>query len=288
MKTILLILSLTLSGLSLACTEDGKEGFLPENDLYIPANAKQVGGITEAQFNAVIDQYEAIYVPLAKKLGGNLKIARHWDNGTVNANAMRVLKTWNVNMYGGLARHSTITPDGFALVLCHEIGHHMGGAPKVGMLLQRWASNEGQSDYFATLKCLRRAWQGEDNEAVVARLNAPEFLVDSCAKAYASRAEQNICIRAAMAGDSVSGLFASMRSRPRAQFHTPDPNVVGKTDDSHPAHQCRLDTYFQGALCDVDFKEDVSQRDERTGTCHALNGHSTGLRPLCWFKPKER
>jgi hypothetical protein len=288
MKTLLFILSLTFSTYALSCSEDGKEGFLPDNDLYIPADAKQVGGITEAEFNAVIDKIEGIYVPLAKKIGGNLKINRRWSDATVNANAMRLLGSWTVNMFGGLARHPAITPDGFALVLCHEIGHHMGGAPKVSMSIQRWPSNEGQSDYFATLKCLRRAFMSDNNEAVVARLKAPKYLINSCSKAYASRADQNICIRAAMAGDSVAGLFAALRSQERAQFHTPDANVVKSTNDSHPAHQCRLDTYFQGALCDVALNEDVSQKDETQGTCHGLNGHAEGLRPLCWFRPKTR
>ena len=70
---------------------------------------------------------------------------------TVNANASQRGRTWIVNMYGGLARRPEITPDGFAMVLCHELGHHMGGFPFVS----GWAANEGQSDLFATLSCGR-------------------------------------------------------------------------------------------------------------------------------------
>jgi hypothetical protein len=288
MKYLLLILTLSFVTSAFACTEDGTEGFLPENDLFIPADAKHFGGINEAEFNAVIDKIETIYAPIVKRMGGNLRIARKWEDGTVNANAMRIFSTYNVNMYGGLARHSAITSDGFALVLCHEIGHHIGGAPKVAMFMQKWASNEGQSDYFATLKCLRQAFLNDDNEAVVRSLNAPAYLINACGEAYTNRLDRNICVRAAMAGDSVAGLFAALRSQSRAQFHTPDPKIVASTNDSHPAHQCRLDTYFQGALCDVAINDDVSQKDETKGTCHALNGHTSGLRPLCWFKPRTK
>ena len=33
-------------------------------------------------------------------------------------------------MFGGLAGHETITTDAFALVACHELGHHIGGAQR--------------------------------------------------------------------------------------------------------------------------------------------------------------
>lgn len=281
-----LVFTLTLSGSVIACTEDGKGGFLPENDLSIPADSKNLTGISQNEFNAVIDKLEAIYAPIVADMGGRLTINRKWDDATVNANATR-LGGWMVNMYGGLARHPSITSDGFALVLCHEIGHHLGGAPKVRGLFNRWASNEGQADYFATLKCLRQAFLNDDNASIVRTLNAPATLVNACAKAWANKEDRNICVRNGMAGASVAGLFAALRNQAEAKFETPDTNVVRKTDDKHPAHQCRLDTYLQGALCEKSFNEEVSQKDEVKGTCHGSTGHKAGLRPLCWFKPKK-
>lgn len=279
-------LSLIFAGTAFACSEDGKSGFLPDNNLSIPVGMKTSGGITEAQFNAVIDKLETIYAPIVSNMGGKLIINRGWGDPTVNANATR-LAGWIVNMYGGLARHPAITEDGFALVLCHEIGHHLGGAPKVGNLFNRWASNEGQSDYYATLKCLRRAFLNDNNKSVVRKMNVPAALTDACNKAWTSSDDRAICIRSGMAGKSVAGLFAALREKPEAKFETPDTNVVRSTDDAHPAHQCRLDTYLQGAICDVSMNEDVSQKDEVKGTCHGSLGYQVGLRPLCWFKPKK-
>lgn len=281
------ILAATMVGPAFGCSEDGKTGFLPENDMNIPADAKNRTGLTEEQFNAVIDKVEPIYVPIAKSMGGNLKIHRKWKDGTVNASAARMFSAWNVNMFGGLARHQTITEDGFALVLCHEIGHQLGGSPKVGNFLMNWAANEGQSDYFATLKCLRKAFLNDNNAAVVSKMNVPATLSNACAKAHADKNDMNICIRNGMAGASVSALFASMRNKPEASFDTPDPKKVVSTNNSHPDFQCRLDTYFQGALCEKSFNEDVSQKDEVQGTCHGTTGHEIGLRPRCWFKPKS-
>ena len=286
MKNLFLSFMLIFSVSAIACTEDGTGGIVEDNDLYIPANAKRFGGLSEVQFNNVIEKIEAIYVPIAAEMGGNLAIARKWDDGTVNANASRSGKIWKVNMYGGLARHETITEDGFALVLCHEIGHELGGAPKVANLFNRWASNEGQADYFAVLKCLRKTFLNDDNASIITSLNAPETLVKSCAKNHANKDDKNICIRTGMAGVSVANLFAALRSSSPASFDTPDSSVVTRTNDAHPAYQCRLDTYLQGSLCDVGMNEEVDQKDEVKGTCHKELGHSIGLRPLCWFKPK--
>jgi hypothetical protein len=295
----LLALGLVLSSSAVfACSEDGKDGILPENDFYIPVGAKNLnGGLSEEQFNTVIDNVETIYEPIVRSSGGKLDIERKWKDGTVNAYAQRAGKTWKVSMFGGLARHESITADGFALVVCHEIGHHIGGAPKKGGSgggwwgggAGGWAANEGQSDYFATLKCLRKVFLNDDNATVVATLNAPKALSDKCLSVHKSDlADTNICIRVGMAGMSVAKLFQSLRNQttPPA-FETPDTKVVAKTDDNHPATQCRLDTYFAGAACEVADSSEVSQADEVTGTCHSKNGHKDGLRPLCWFKPTK-
>lgn len=281
------LLSLSLVTPAFACSEDGSSGFLPENNLYIPVGMKMMGGLSEAQFNAVIEKVETVYAPIASSMGGKLQIARKWSDGTVNANATRVGNQWYVNMYGGLARHATITEDGFALVLCHEIGHHLGGAPKVNMIIQRWASNEGQSDYFATLKCLRKVFLNDNNQAAVKKLKAPEALVNGCAKAWPNKDDRALCVRGGMAGHSVAALFAALSKKPEAKFETPDASVVTRTNDAHPAFQCRLDTFFQGALCEVGMNDDVSQSDEVKSTCHGKLGHTVGLRPTCWFKPKN-
>ncbi len=286
-KQGLLFASIALSLPTIACTVNGDEGFVPENNLKISAHAKRVGGITEEQFNAIIDKYETLYTPIVKSYGGDLLIERKWTDATVNAYAQQLGTTWKVSMFGGLARHETITEDGFALVVCHELGHHIGGAPrKVSPWSSPWASNEGQSDYFATLKCLRRGWERDNNEEIVRVMNVPETLQKACSAQHIWNQDYYTCIRGGMAGMSVAKLFQALRnSNVEPKFETPDARVVTKTDDNHPATQCRLDTYFQGSLCAVSFHEDVTASSEVTGTCHGTTGHASGLRPLCWFKP---
>ncbi len=298
-KTGVLAVSLSLSVVSLACSQNGKDGFVPENNLNLPVGHKSINTISEDQFNALIDKVEAIYAPIVASKGAKLEISRKWTDGTVNAYASQSGKTWQIAMFGGLARHKTITEDGMSLVVCHELGHHLGGAPKKGgsagggwwgggSSATSWASNEGQSDYFATLKCLRKAFLNDDNARIVAALKAPETLISACKLNYASdAAETNLCIRMGMAGKSVSDLFSDLARSGETKFDSPDAKVVSSTNDSHPAAQCRLDTYFQGALCDISFNEDVSDTDEVKGTCHPSLGSKIGTRPLCWFKPTK-
>jgi hypothetical protein len=279
----LLVAAVVLSSPVFSCTKDGKEGFVPKNNLFISVGDKEAAGLSLQQFNAVIDKVESVYSPIVSTLGGNLEVVRNWSDGTVNAYAEREGDSWKVSMFGGLARHKTITEDGFALVVCHEIGHHIGGAPKY--YGDDWASNEGQADYFATMKCLRRVWLSDNNEEIVRSMSVPATLKQSCENQWSDASERAICIRGGMAGDSVSRLFAALRWSQPAKFESPDTRVVSRTDDNHPATQCRLDTYFQGALCEISFSEDVAEDSEVTGTCHGSTGHKIGLRPLCWFKP---
>ena len=69
MKNLVLSLMLIFSTAAIACSEDGKTGFVEENDLSIPVDSLRMGGISEEQFNSFIDRIEAIYAPIATNLG---------------------------------------------------------------------------------------------------------------------------------------------------------------------------------------------------------------------------
>jgi hypothetical protein len=190
-------------------------------------------------------------------------------------------------MFGGLARHETITADGFAMVACHEIGHHIGGAPKKASWMgNTWASNEGQADYWGTMKCFRRVMMNDDNASIVAKMEVDQFAREKCEGIYANEAEIALCLRNAMGGLSLGNLFRALRRQttPLA-FNTPDRTRVTRTNDNHPDSQCRLDTYFAGAICDKSIDEDVSQTNATVGVCNLSDGATDGTRPLCWYKP---
>ncbi|MBI5247761.1 MAG: hypothetical protein HY923_11335 [Elusimicrobia bacterium] len=282
-----ILVSAVIAALSVVPVTQLCEGFLPENNLKIPIGSLDDKGLTQPQFNAVIDQAEKLYGPVIAARGGKLVVKRLWDNNTVNASAQRQGANYVVNMYGGLARHETITQDGFALVICHEIGHHIGGAPKYGGG-NDWASNEGQSDYFANLKCLRRMFSASGATSFSRPKGDDPGPVPACEKAFTSEADRALCVRGSVAGMSVTSLFRALRSEtviPR--YDTPDQNAVSRTADGHPATQCRLDTYYSGSICSRGVDDALSETDPNAGTCSAASNHQLGLRPRCWYKPAE-
>ena len=270
-------------------------GFLPENNMKIPVGARirsnyfqatTTGGITEEQFNAVMDRIQKLYAPVIAQQGGVLTINRKWTDPTVNASAEEMGTSWVLNMYGGLARHQETTVEGMALVACHELGHHLGGAPKVqGWFGDDWATNEGGADYFATLKCLRNYFAEDDNASIVAAANLDPFAVGRCQSQFTNQKDVLLCERNLMASNSVARLFMDLHKDPAPpQFATPDTSVVTAMNDDHPATQCRLDTYFNGATCKVDATVGNSKTDYHQGSC-VQGTDEFGWRPLCWFKP---
>jgi len=289
---IILVLLLFIAISARASEHSSAGAFIPKNNLKIPVSASVRGGIDQAGFDEIIDRVVSFYAPIAKARGGVLKINHLWDDETVNSDAEREGKSWIINAYGGLARHPVITKDGFSLVLCHEMGHHLGGYPKFADAEENeWASNEGQADYFATMKCFRRVHESDDNASIVSSLEVPKIVNTKCSDTFKTTDQMNLCVRDAMAGNNLARLLWAISNDIRHQvrsepsFDTPDPSVVDVTDDSHPEPQCRMDTYFNGSICGADFNEDFGQKDPSTGACSVEKHDTLGYRPLCWYKP---
>ena len=297
MKTVLRLCGISLLlAVSTAQAHQHKKDhcdFLPKNNYKIPVGANFAGGgLDETTFNKVIDDVSAIYEPIIKKKGGKLKVNRLWTDSTVNASAQRTGKTYVLNMYGGLARHQLVTDDGFALVVCHELGHHLGGFPQKGYSdgTTSWASNEGQADYFATMKCFRKLKENEDNSRFLANKKVPSIVQDKCSEGFKSTAEINLCIRGSMAGQVLADLLHSLgggSASKNPDFSKPDANEVETTNDAHPAAQCRLDTYFAGATCYASQNEEFGLNDASTGACAEEKGDQSSFRPHCWYKPQN-
>jgi hypothetical protein len=288
-RSVATLAMLAVSGLALAAHShrDLCSGFVPENSLKIPVGTRSAGGLTEAQFNTIIDRAEKLYIPDMAVLGGKFHVNRLWTDATVNANAEQTGSDWVVNMYGGLARHPAINFEGFSLVICHEIGHHMGGAPKMQTWWGQpdWATNEGGADYYSTLKCLRRFFAEDDNESIIASAQIDPLAKSRCEQEFPQHNDQLLCLRSSMAATSAGLVFMDLRKETKApQFSTPDAAIVTEMFDDHPGTQCRLDTYFNGATCHIDHTAALSNTDYHEGSCAQPND-AVGFRPLCWFKP---
>lgn len=264
--------------------------FFPENDLRIGLHEKSGNSpLTRERADKLLSEMEELLRPLFTKKNARPLFLSNWDDAKVNAYAYRQGKFWFIELTGGLIRHPEMTLDALALIVCHEVRHHLGGAPKkrarkTGVLL--WASSEGQSDYYATSKCLRRFFgpQFKTQLATKKNLPIPQILRQNCSAAFLEENQQNVCIRSALAGQTTTDMFASMMSLKKTKFEKPSLNWRKTSDDNHPLPQCRLDTYFAGAVCPVSHNEEFDDENPLIGACDAL-GQGLGARPRCWYAP---
>jgi len=270
--------------------------FFPPNNLHLePVHG--TSGMDEARFKEIIDEVVNVYRPIVESHNATLKVNYLWTDNTVNASAEQKGSEWIINMYGGLARRPEVTDDGFAAVVCHELGHHLGGFYFYGDT--DWASAEGQADYFATQSCLREVWKLQNARNAEAGDKLSAFGKSGCDNTWQDATQRNLCYRVASSGESLAGLLAALRKSPTPKLETPDPKVVSRSSAAHPEAQCRLDTYFAGSICPVSFDPMIiparfhpkgqnsaaAEKDVIGSFCHSGLGFLKGNRPLCWFKP---
>lgn len=221
---------------------------IPENNIVIPELAPT--GISHKLFDSVVSAFEAHYGPVVASKGYKLVINRLWSDSTVNSDTTVEGRNWVINAYGGLARYPGMSVLGYITVLCHELGHHLGGAPKYSGWGDGWASVEGEADYWATLRCMKNL-------------------------GYSSGYIVNGSVRLAR-------VLADLGGEPMPSPNTPDPSVVSRTYEDHPASQCRLDTMLNGLHCTA--RGALSDIDPRVNTCYDYSSR-IGVRPRCWFRP---
>lgn len=211
---------------------DSIDRFLPENDLHLEDTYPK-SGASEGVFNEILDRAQRVY----SNTGEPVFIHRRWTDSTVNAYMQRKSNGLHITMFGGLFRRSEVTPEGFALVVCHEFGHGYGGAPYIYPHAE--ISAEGQADYYAANACLQHVLEGwwESQESLDLDLEGAESWCDS-----------STCEMGLRAGLSLGTLLATLGME-EVSVLTPDPYITPVTLKSYPkTAQCRLDTYVSGVL----------------------------------------
>jgi hypothetical protein len=231
------------------------ESIFPENDLHLYDNLNSKAGIDESTFGQVIAAGEDSYRKAeAVQRNEKLIVNRKWNEKIINANVNRDKKyegTVEINMYGGLARRQEITPAGFAIVLCHELGHAYAGAPYVYTPTE--LSAEGLADWYSTRHCLKRVWERVPTLQKLAASYEP-FIEENCVPG------DSLCRNGLEGARGLTNLLGFILGDDElAAFETPDPFETDKTILSYPKTvQCRLDSYAAGVFAK--------------------------LKPVCWFK----
>ena len=124
-------------------------------------------------------------------------------------------------------------------------------------------------------------------------MSIPQSVSDQCARGHADNGEVALCKRSAMVGLTLANVLWDLgkgdpsSDGPKPDFNAPDSNEVSEIYENHPQAQCRLDTYFAGAVCNVPYSQDFDKKDPIAGSCAEERGVKLGSRPHCWYHPQS-
>ena len=133
-------------------------------------------------------------------------------NPRVNALINKLETNLVIEVYGGVLSHPDINESTLMLLLCHEIGHYLGGAPFQSR--GGWSSTEGQADYYSSSDC-----------AHFMGLNESSFL--------------DAALR-------LTKIYAEVTREAAPVLDSCDERVSNRTNFGYPPIQCRLDTLIAG------------------------------------------
>jgi len=174
--------------------------------------------IKKRKFFRILSHMEETFQYLAIENDEELNIMGGWNEPTADMAFARRWDSAQVLIYRGMAHRPELNTDALMLIVCHEIGHLYGGAPYSNV--SNGLSLEGQADYFATGVCLEKALKSFRDSNIEERINQAML--------------------------NVGKFLANNRSITHPQFDTPDLSIVDETLLTHPAPQCRLDTFLAG------------------------------------------
>jgi hypothetical protein len=289
MKRFLIAIAMLGVGCSIdSGTTEGKEkssqeltyaSFLPENN-FDERSYYKAGEVTQDDFETILYAAEEIYTPIVAAFGAQLVVNGDYADKTVNAYANQDGDRWEVSFFGGLAKHPEMTVPGFALVVCHELFHHLGGFPVYSN--SRWAAIEGQSDYGAVTACARKMFDQNSpmrvwgKDLMKKKKPTEPSGQKSCSGFYGI--DKEVCEITLEGGLSLGRVLAALNGEKAPSYSTPSKVVVSKTMETHPPAQCRVDTYLAGALCNKTWEDRTIPRNKSEAD------KASCAKPKCWYK----
>lgn len=236
--------------------------------------------ISQQQYDNILDLIEQVYGPEFRAQEWRLQVTRYWEGNRPEASAWKHEDSEGeisvIQINGGVARHPEVNRDGFALIACHTIGHHLAGPPLTWKF-----SIEGQADYFGASACMRKIlplMEPSTNTEQEAHTGA----ADKC-KTMGNSTELQLCKRTIIAGLSAARFYAEKEGGAMPTLATSEPGMAKGTIIKELSPQCRLDTYVAAATCDHANNEEMPE--DKRWLCPEGNGSSPAARPKCWYNP---
>lgn len=270
-----LIASLSFADVKVFTNEQAETSNAKINFSQITTDEDYGSLVSEESFYKIVANVYSLYAMTAKNSGRTMYIKTlDWKTPYFSAwagqdNEASNESLYHINFWGGLARLPYMTNAAFALVACHEVGHILGGEPRIKINAMHNMSSEGQSDYFAASHCLKNyAMRFE----LPLEVEVDPYITARCFEKFNDDKENfEICLQVAQAGNSLAHSLAFLSDFEGLNISSPSENQVNETlFNSYPDVQCRLDTFMQAALSDFrsNFSDEIPSGD----------------RPACWFR----
>lgn len=217
----------------------------------IPAQAE----VERNQFESIVNEFQQFFTLKVKEKGYQFLIQADWNQFKKDASIKIPNKKVILTITGGMAREKLMSEDALRLILCHEMGHFFGGAPKINK--GHWSSTEGQADYYSTSKCILNFIKNNQ----IKRVKEASLILAK--------------ITALQTGEVIS----------EDSFNKKDISVVTRTTALHSSAQCRLDTLIAGLNCQN--SSEFSDENPEIGACLSINDLAPPFkaRPGCWYRP---
>lgn len=239
---------------------------------------------------SILTEFETTLRDPAQRAGFDLVLVVDDKSNSESASANRKGAQAIVTVDGGLLKSPRLSPDGLRTVLCHELGHVLGGAPRRNVPPE-WdgpvahdglseLTSEGQADYYASAICFRLLVKGQNHRTILDSelLPASKTLSSRCEQAHGRKTEAAlICERAARGGRNMLVLVKEFPIDLDSPSKVVAPDLIR---NQYPDRQCRLDTFIAGALCAHESASLALDFDDARLTECPM---SEARRPSCWY-----
>ncbi len=138
----LIILLFSIKGLAACMPASSQQVELRKNTLL------KLDQAVEKTASSFSERYQKI---LKSKYRKDLVINLAPLDPKLNAEIIKSDKEFVISIYGGMLTHPKMNSMVMSLLLCHEIGHILGGEPLRS--IKGWSSTEGQADYYSSYTC---------------------------------------------------------------------------------------------------------------------------------------
>ena len=231
----------------------------------------------EVTFNETLHEARIFFSPIYKKHGKELTIIGDWSYDENNAKAMAYTTNhFFIEVYGGALKAKGTNKDSLRAMICHEVGHHIGGAPYVPRYYEDYylfrGSSEGQADYYAAQRCLKNWFSGENHWRELEKYRFSEKDKKFCTKYEEGQENIGLCLRVITAFKRM--LQINIDESVSFQYKARNPNYQYALASSvtHPSKECRLETVYAGVICNA----------EKKAGCLSFENPIEASRPLCW------